>query len=151
MCQGIGIFIAVADTSWLKCKTWQVLDEFLGPMISQGIASHKAIRLFFFRNIVKNWLENYIMSFHNPHCLYFSMKIWMMDPQNFFFQKSYRITISSADEPRERNLFGDLLLTRHTPVFSCPSSSIPTYGTNWAIHHSSFRAIDAAMCAHLVR
>ena len=32
----------------------------------------------------------------------------MMDPRNFFFQKSYRITNSLADEPRERNLFGDL-------------------------------------------
>ena len=149
MCQGIGIFIAVADTSWLKCKTWQVLDEFLGPMISQGIASHKAIRLFFFRNIVKNWLENDIMSFQTASI--FQWKIWMMDPRNFFFQKSYRVTISSADEPRERNLFGDLLLTRHTPVFVCPSSSIPTYGTYWVIHHSSFRAIDAAMRAHQVR
>ena len=29
-------------------------------------------------------------------------------PTKLFFQKSYRITISLADEPRERNLFGDL-------------------------------------------
>ena len=148
MCQGIGIFIAVADTSWLKCKTWQVLDEFLGPMISQGIASHKAIRLFSSEILLKidwkmiSWASKLPLSFNEKY------EWWTHET---FFQKSYRITISSADEPRERNLFGDLLLTRHTPVFSCPSSSIPTYGTNWAIHHSSFRAIDAAMCAHLVR
>ena len=35
-------------------------------------------------------------------------------------------------------------------VFSCPSSSIPTYRTHWIIMFQ-IRAIKAAMCAHLVR
>ena len=36
-------------------------------------------------------------------------------------------------------------------LFSCPSSSILTYLTDWLTHDSSFRAIDAAMRACLVR
>ena len=45
---------------------------------------------------------------------------------------------------------------RYAPIcdfslFSCPSSSMPKYLTDSFIHDSSFRAIDVAMRAHLVR